>query len=413
MAAYKAVLASKAVTSLTGGRGGAASASVLPAIGLLRSLSISPGLALGRGGGGGGGGGGDGGGDGDDPHAGATARDAGLPALLRSLGAADPADPAASSKLAAAGAITQAAIARGDKVVIVSTSTSALDAVETYFTARLGLATVRIDGAVDAARRQAVIDAFNANRTAHGGQVLLLSMRAGGAGLNIPGAAVMVFLDLDWNPAVCAQAAARCWRPGQTRPCAVLRLHAAGGIDERLLQRLHHKAGLAVALDGGAGGTVGPTASKARRANGPAFTPAELRALFTLDAGVVSCGTRGLLVGKGGAGDAGGDGDPTAAAWAVDAREAVDEADGAAVAAAPLLAAAAAAVKVTWCHRQPLAGEEARGLVEKEEEEEEEEEEGAGDEGTVLPEDAGPVPAPPATEEPASADGVDELELDA
>ena len=102
-----------------------------------------------------------------------------------------------------------------------------------------------------------------------------------------------------------------------------------------------------------------------------------------------------------------------AAAWAVDAREAMDEADGAAVAAAPLLAAAAAAVEVTWCHRQPLAGEEARGLVEKEEEEEEEEEEGAGDAGAVPPEDAGPVPAPPATEEPASADGVDELELDA
>jgi len=397
-AAYKAVLASKVVMSLTGGRGGVASTSVLPAIGLLRSLCISPGLALGRRGGGGGGGDGDG--EDDDLHAGATARDAGLPALLRSLGAADAANPATSSKLAAAGAIASAAVSRGDKVVIVSTSTSALDAIDRYFTGTtLSLTTVRIDGGVDAARRQAVVDAFNNARglggPAFGGQVLLLSMRAGGAGLNLVGAAVMVMLDMDWNPAVCAQAAARCWRPGQTRPCCVIRLHAAGGIDERLLQRLHHKAGLSVALEGGGGAAAvagGGPSKPARRASTPAFTPAELRALFTLDAGVATCCTRGLLV-KGAAGDGG----PTSAAWAVDAREVVDEEDGAALAAAPLLAAAAGAASVTWCHREPLAGEVPR-----------EEEEAAGPEDTPGGADPGPTPA-----QPAATDGVDELELDA
>lgn len=213
----------------------------------------------------------------------------------------------------------------------------------------------------------------------------------------------MIALDLDWNPAICAQAAARCWRPGQTRPCAVVRLHAAGTIDERLLQRLHHKSGLCVALEGGGGGGASKAGGGAasRRSNAPAFTPAELRALFTLDAGVATCGTRGLLVGKSGGGGGGAEADPT---WAVDAREAVDEADGAAVAAAPLLAAAAAAAEVTWVHRQPLAGEE---VVPEEDAAAEAEEE--GDASAEAPCDG----APTAAAEPASADGVEALELDA
>ena len=50
---------------------------------------------------------------------------------------------------------------------------------------------------------------------------------------------------------------ARIWRDGQSRPCTVYRLHAVGGMDEKLLQRLHHKAQLECALADGGAAAVG------------------------------------------------------------------------------------------------------------------------------------------------------------
>ena len=66
---------------------------------------------------------------------------------------------------------------------------------------------------------------FNAGR---GGEVFLLSCKAGGVGLNLIGANRLVLFDSDWNPANDLQALARVWREGQKKPVTIYRLLSTG-----------------------------------------------------------------------------------------------------------------------------------------------------------------------------------------
>lgn len=66
---------------------------------------------------------------------------------------------------------------------------------------------------------------------------MLVSAKAGGAGLNLVGATRLILFDLDWNPANDAQAMARIWRGGQTKPVVMWRLISAGTIEEKIFQR--------------------------------------------------------------------------------------------------------------------------------------------------------------------------------
>lgn len=54
-------------------------------------------------------------------------------------------------------------------------------------------------------------------------EVLLLSAKAGGVGLNLPGASRLILFDSDWNPASDSQAMARIWRDGQKKDVYILR----------------------------------------------------------------------------------------------------------------------------------------------------------------------------------------------
>jgi SNF2 family DNA or RNA helicase len=68
----------------------------------------------------------------------------------------------------------------------------------------------------------------------------LISLKAGGFGLNLTGADYVIHVDPWWNPAVEAQASDRAHRIGQTRPVTVYRLIAGGTIEERIVE-LHRK----------------------------------------------------------------------------------------------------------------------------------------------------------------------------
>ncbi|CAH8522300.1 unnamed protein product [Dicrocoelium dendriticum] len=72
----------------------------------------------------------------------------------------------------------------------------------------------------------------------------ILASRAGGTGLNLVGANYLILFDMDWNPANDAQAMARIWRPGQSRPVRLYRLVTAGGLEERIFQRQAAKLAL-------------------------------------------------------------------------------------------------------------------------------------------------------------------------
>ncbi len=92
--------------------------------------------------------------------------------------------------------------------------------------------------------RQKPIDAFQQGRA----DVFLISLKAGGAGLNLTGADTVIHYDPWWNPAAQAQATDRAHRIGQTKPVFVHDLIVAGSVEERMLSLQKHKRLLANAI---------------------------------------------------------------------------------------------------------------------------------------------------------------------
>jgi len=157
-------------------------------------------------------------------------------------------DGAGSAKLDRLEEMLVELVSSGHKALVFSQWTSMLDRCEPRLDA-LGIDYVRLDGGTR--DRQAAIDAF---QNPDGPPVFLLSLKAGGTGLNLTEADYVVHLDPWWNPAVEQQATDRAHRIGQSRPVVSCRLIAAGTVEERILELQAAKRALAdVALgtDGG------------------------------------------------------------------------------------------------------------------------------------------------------------------
>ena len=112
-------------------------------------------------------------------------------------------------------------LSRGDRVLIFSQWTTILNIMETFLDI-LGFAYFRIDGSTPVTERQPLIDAFNKAGCAV--NIFLLSTRAGGMGINLTSANVVVMHDIDFNPQNDMQATARCHRIGQMNEVKVYRL---------------------------------------------------------------------------------------------------------------------------------------------------------------------------------------------
>jgi SNF2 family DNA or RNA helicase len=93
---------------------------------------------------------------------------------------------------------------------------------------RLGIAYEYLDGSTT--DRDAVVDRFQSGDA----PLFLISLKAGGAGLNLTAADTVILCDPWWNPAAEAQATDRAHRPGQSRPVTVIRLVAEGTIEDKL-----------------------------------------------------------------------------------------------------------------------------------------------------------------------------------
>jgi len=103
------------------------------------------------------------------------------------------------------------------------------------------------------ADRQKPIDAFENGKA----DVFLISLKAGGTGLNLTSADTVIHYDPWWNPAAQAQATDRAYRIGQTKPVFVFNLIVAGSVEERMLALQQHKRRLADAILA-QGGQAGP-----------------------------------------------------------------------------------------------------------------------------------------------------------
>ncbi len=95
---------------------------------------------------------------------------------------------------------------------------------------REGIKTLYLDGSTQPELRQELCDRFNGGE----GQVFLISLKAGGTGLNLMGADLVIHYDPWWNPAVEEQAIDRAHRIGQTREVDVIRMIAQGTIEEKV-----------------------------------------------------------------------------------------------------------------------------------------------------------------------------------
>jgi hypothetical protein len=101
-----------------------------------------------------------------------------------------------------------------------------------------------LDGQTPPKTRQKRIDAFQNGE----GDLFLISLKAGGLGLNLTAADYVIHMDPWWNPAVEDQASDRAHRIGQTRPVTIYRLVAADTIEEKIVELHHAKRDLADSL---------------------------------------------------------------------------------------------------------------------------------------------------------------------
>jgi superfamily II DNA or RNA helicase len=135
---------------------------------------------------------------------------------------------------------------QGRRVLVFSQFTRMLALISAGLTER-GIRKLELTGStVD---RQKVVDAFEA-RTA---DVFLISLKAGGTGLNLTSADTVIHYDPWWNAAAQSQATDRAYRIGQTRPVFVYNLIVAGSVEERMLRLQQKKQQLAATLLGSGG----------------------------------------------------------------------------------------------------------------------------------------------------------------
>ena len=142
-----------------------------------------------------------------------------------------------------------ALIEDGHRVLIFSQFTSMLALIAEGLTER-GIEYVTLTG--DTTDRNTPIARFQSGAV----RVFLLSLKAGGVGLNLTAADTVIHYDPWWNPAVEAQATARAHRIGQTNPVFVTRLVSQGTLEERMMTMLARKRELAAALLEGEGSAL-------------------------------------------------------------------------------------------------------------------------------------------------------------
>ncbi len=103
-----------------------------------------------------------------------------------------------------------------------------------------GISPFYLDGATPARERVELCRRFNEGE----GEVFLISLKAGGTGLNLTGADTVILYDLWWNPAVEEQAIGRAHRMGQRNVVQVIRLVTGGSIEEKILELQQRKKDL-------------------------------------------------------------------------------------------------------------------------------------------------------------------------
>jgi superfamily II DNA or RNA helicase len=149
----------------------------------------------------------------------------------------------ASAKLMAFGRLLDELLENRHKALVFSQFVDHLALIRKHLDAR-GVRYQYLDGSTPMAERKARVDAFQAGE----GDVFLISLKAGGVGINLTAADYVVHMDPWWNPAVEDQASDRAHRMGQQRPVTIYRLVTRHTIEEGIVELHHRKRDLADSL---------------------------------------------------------------------------------------------------------------------------------------------------------------------
>ncbi|MEU6313443.1 DEAD/DEAH box helicase [Streptomyces sp. NPDC047014] len=153
--------------------------------------------------------------------------------------------PHRSGKLALLDELLDTILAEDGSVLVFTQYVTMARLIERHLAER-GIATQLLHGGTPVARREELVDRFQAGEV----PVFLLSLKAAGTGLNLTRAGHVVHFDRWWNPAVEEQATDRAYRIGQTQPVQVHRIITEGTVEDRIAEMLEAKRALAEAVLG-------------------------------------------------------------------------------------------------------------------------------------------------------------------
>ena len=148
-----------------------------------------------------------------------------------------------SAKLEVFSSVVEELIESRHKVLVFSQFIGHLKIIREYLEEK-GISYQYLDGATNSKLRKDRVEAFQAGQ----GDVFLISLKAGGLGLNLTAADYVIHMDPWWNPAIEDQASDRAHRIGQTRPVTIYRLVCKNTIEEKIVRLHQEKRDLAGSL---------------------------------------------------------------------------------------------------------------------------------------------------------------------
>ncbi|GAB2732388.1 DEAD/DEAH box helicase [Kitasatospora kifunensis] len=155
-----------------------------------------------------------------------------------------------SGKLARLEEVLAEALAEGDRALVFTQYAEFGSLLHRHLAERLGTEVLYLHGRLAARRRDELVQRFQQSTGPDAPGVFLLSLKAGGTGLNLTAANQVIHLDRWWNPAVEQQATDRAHRIGQHRTVQVRRFVCAGTVEERIAGLIESKRALAQTVVG-------------------------------------------------------------------------------------------------------------------------------------------------------------------
>lgn len=142
------------------------------------------------------------------------------------------------------------ALSEGDKALIFTQFTEMGSLLKPYLQEKLGTEVLYLHGGVPKAKRDEMVRRFQEIETNNSPRLFLLSLKAGGVGLNLTAANHVFHFDRWWNPAVENQATDRAFRIGQHKNVQVHKFVCVGTLEERIDRMIEQKRGLAESIVG-------------------------------------------------------------------------------------------------------------------------------------------------------------------